>query len=855
MIVCAEGPIAKGVGAFQRLKGRLVSTGVPIKNDLFRFATLRGPTLLEGDRLNLSFVRHPNLARSAVKRCPSGGPSKISTAEAWTKYLATFAPIPSLAQLKSNMPDLYDSAIALGRFDLDRLPRTSTPDPLTKADRTTLFETLFQQLITDGSPSLRESVSSMLVADHALRHRAALLKLGVRRVTDIKVLVPQLVLDCRHAYRRCGGTLRGVVNLGIAEFRRVEQEVCCYVPGEVSHIDNVMAHEYRERSTRNLVRSEDTLETSRETELETLEDVNTAERRKLSSEIASVLEDEVKKSADLKTGVSAEYMKVKMSLDAHADLATTTSSSFSDKSAREYAEDVTRRALERLVQKTTERRTTKIIKEYEEENKHGFDNRSGDSHVTGVYRWLDIIYTNRLINYGRRLTIGFTIPVPAEFYRRITALRTAAAASSPANAPVASGGSLKSPAELGIKSFADVTRANYSNLGASYGLNLPAPLPASKDVAAAFTPDPAIKHNGPDWTRTGSVPVDTDYLAESVTGSYSFRWRALLGESAHFNFNMGGVTGGHTGLQGKEQTTTGAISGTFSPKIASSVPITYTGDKLFEYTVNISVHCVLDPAKFEAWQKAVYQQLSSAYEHAKSTQAPVTPPAAASSDDERPATNPAFNRAVEQRELKRGAIAMLTKPFCVPMGVRFITDDKTCKTYAIPVTTQTPAFEAYAREAQFFEQAFDWNLMSYLFYPYYWADKCDWGELLSLSDDDPLFQSFLQSGMARVVVPVRPEYVAAVSYYLETGDVSHSTALVPDSADDLYASVIADLSSPPNIVEGEWESRVPTSLALIQARSAYLDEEGLPCCHHVGGTDATHLRASESLLGLLDGRG
>ena len=47
----------------------------------------------------------------------------------------------------------------------------------------------------------------------------------------------------------------GVTNLGIADFRRVEQEVCCYVPGEVSHIENIMAREFKERSTRSLTSS------------------------------------------------------------------------------------------------------------------------------------------------------------------------------------------------------------------------------------------------------------------------------------------------------------------------------------------------------------------------------------------------------------------------------------------------------------------------------------------------------------------------------------------------------------------------------------------------------------------------
>ena len=48
-------------------------------------------------------------------------------------------------------------------------------------------------------------------------------------------------------------SLYGVNNIGVGVLRKVEQEVCCYVPGEVSRIENVMAREYKERHTRNLV--------------------------------------------------------------------------------------------------------------------------------------------------------------------------------------------------------------------------------------------------------------------------------------------------------------------------------------------------------------------------------------------------------------------------------------------------------------------------------------------------------------------------------------------------------------------------------------------------------------------------
>src|SRR5690554_5083475 len=95
-----------------------------------------------------------------------------------------------------------------------------------------------------------------------------------------------------------------------------------------------------------------------------------------------------------------------------------TSTSNSNSTSETYAQEVTTRALERVVQKVGERRTSRILREFEENNKHGFDNRKGETHVTGIYRWVDKIYKNRLINYGKRLVYEFDIPEPARFFKQ-----------------------------------------------------------------------------------------------------------------------------------------------------------------------------------------------------------------------------------------------------------------------------------------------------------------------------------------------------------------------------------------------------------------------------------------------------
>jgi hypothetical protein len=60
----------------------------------------------------------------------------------------------------------------------------------------------------------------------------------------------------------------GFKQIGIADYLKVEQTTHAYVEGEVAHIENIMAREYREKSTRKLRRSENTTTKSSDSERE-----------------------------------------------------------------------------------------------------------------------------------------------------------------------------------------------------------------------------------------------------------------------------------------------------------------------------------------------------------------------------------------------------------------------------------------------------------------------------------------------------------------------------------------------------------------------------------------------------------
>jgi hypothetical protein len=97
---------------------------------------------------------------------------------------------------------------------------------------------------------------------------------------------------------------------------------------------------------------------------------------------------------------------------------------------------------------------------------------------------------------------------------------------------------------------------------------------------------------------------------------------------------------------------------------------------------------------------------------------------------------------------------------------------------------------------QFFEQAFDWNNMTYHFYPYLYANKDRWETLMMQNDKDPKFTDFLSAGAARVVLPVQQVFDRTVMHYLETNQIWHGRDPNDITLDDeLYQSITDEIKA------------------------------------------------------------
>lgn len=598
----------------------------------------------------------------------------------------------------------------------------------------------------------------------------------------------------------------GVTNLGISDYMRVEQEVCCYSAGEVSHIENIMQGEYKERSTRRLRRQETTTTFETETTTEKLRDTTTTDRYEMEQESAQVIQQD--SAFDIGVTVSAKYGPVRLTSD--AGFATATSSTEANSQAVNYAKEVSSRALDRVTNRVREERVNKVIEEFEENNLHGLDNTNNtNGHATGLYRWVDKIYKNQIVNYGKRLTFEFMIPEPAKFH--LWAM---------ANGEV--GADIEEPLdprENGLPNHSALTTTNYATWLANYESTASAPPPLSKSIAKSYSE--TNDHEASYSQSNNDLTIPEGYIASHghaiVQGVGKGGWQLKV--------SLGSVTkvawdGGSGSAWNSLYDFTAITEGT--------VPFSFTTVKMFTMNLNVTVYCVRKPETFTTWQIETFNKIINAYKEKKAAYDNAIAEAKAQSSlgIQIQGNNPLYNRNIEEQELKKNCLKWLE----VEVGNSHYNELNVCDTAEdMPNMQASEALACYSQKAKFFEQAFDWDIMSYLFYPYFWGKQCSWKEIYKLDDNDPVFRGFLQAGMARVVVPVKPNYETAIIYYLETGKVWNGGE-VPLPEDPLYVSIVDELiEQDPTPVGEPWETRVPTSLNVLQKNSGAVDGDGLPC--------------------------
>lgn len=653
----------------------------------------------------------------------------------------------------------------------------------------------------------------------------------------------------------------GIKKVGIREYMRVEQSVCCYAPGEVSRIENIMAREFRKKFVRDLEQSEVTSEETEETEREKTTDTSSTDRHEMSKEVAKMFakENSSQFGFNLNQGVSFKFGGFgESSVNSGTNINTSNSSSQSNNfnQAENIAKEVTQKATDRLVQKIGLKRTSRMLREHEETNEHGFDNRKGSSHVVGIYRWVDKIYKNTVYNYGKRLQYDFMLPEPSKNFKDWMTenpdnnLKVPIAPRHPSSfkipAAVRGSGENSTPIKPSTKfNWADIFKENYALLAAEYGADVePYPIEELR-IAKSFSQNPQGKFPAKlDEPRDSyqfeiEIPegykcIGYDYIYNHALGhkgadKYLPQADIIIAGYNHFIID----TIPHSYVLGRNRSALLSGSRTMNNgyEIGQVLPIGISTFNIGGFALNITAKCKISNETINQWQQKTFATIMEAYnkkmyeyqnaltEYEQQLNA---------NKNESIEGNPLHNRIIECRELKRLCIETMT----LQLGLKYHNNGYKPKNNN-GVYELNPSFanNQHADLVLFLEQAFEWDIMSYEYFPYMYAEQARWKDLIKISSSsDPIFEAFLQSGMARVSLTVRPDFEQRVLFFLDTGIVPNENMFVPEGKESWYFSITDSLKVLEKEPVGDsWETRVPTDLVILQSDAAPLDQTGLPC--------------------------
>ncbi|WJS96804.1 hypothetical protein NYQ10_10190 [Flavobacterium johnsoniae] len=626
----------------------------------------------------------------------------------------------------------------------------------------------------------------------------------------------------------------GIQMLGIADYRKVVSTISRYIPAEVAHIENVMASEFREKVTTKETTTENKEFESTDTEIENLKETTANDRFQMQTEVAQILNEQRKNDVNTNSTVNGTGYSFNLT----TGNSTSGSKEDSNKQAVTTAKEVTNKAVEKIVSKVKKERTVTVTEKFIDVNKYGFDNRGSKDHVSGIYRHINAVYRNRIQNYGKRLTYEFSIPEPAlvhklgrivndyDLLEKINNIKP----EKPTN-----------PKDF-FKDFNEITIDNYIAFKNLFGIKElkdypscdPFTLSRESSKGEGDFEIPLIK---------GFIPTTFHLFSIVDAGSPDIEFKTEEGGGQYFEIDLNDKNIYYTAYR------TGHILGDDKNKINNS------GNILISYPIPSLVKCAIRATKIEfyrfnftlnfipdiktilEWKKEFYDTIIKEYEkklkiynEAVEDIIKEYEKQKIKSDEDKNRREKRNYRQIEIQSLKRNCLSYLIDEENRENTIRdFGTNLYKKRTdFTDTLINKSHKLDEYTAFVRFLEQAFEWNEMSYSFYPYYWGKKEIWKENYNEDSEDPLHKAFLQAGMARVIVTVRPGFNDAVNMYLTTGKIWQGGNL-PVYGSSMFVSIAEELRENTDYtVQDEWESVLPTNLIVLQSSGVSIEQKGLP---------------------------
>ncbi len=617
---------------------------------------------------------------------------------------------------------------------------------------------------------------------------------------------------------------------GVGDLLVVKKELLKFKKGEIAYIENILKSEKKERSHRTFSSMTESMSSQSSTEHESLKDTQSNEQFSIQKEASNILSKQ--KSTDKSVNASVEYGNKIVSASINAGYSSSDSSQQTqvNRSASSYAKGITERALDRVVTQVSESRTRTRKSEVEEINTHGFDNTKGTGNISGVYYYLDKFYEARVFNYGKRLMYQLIVDKPASNYMESIANDPIMAIKKPIHpakmenkyADIDGDGisDFGDESELsgGLKTFDDITKENYKYWTALYGIKEVEHYPENQIIFDTLEGE----SSGNSYKAHKMIQVPEDYIP--VEASYS-----NIGYASYRKIRIGSeITGFSLWLQDGYSPQSKTLDNNFFKSedddkitgITKELPIIISCSERF--IISISIMCIPSVKAIENWKLKIYNSIMEVYENDLREYNQKISHLTSNGEDY--GNNPAINRQIEKEEIRRACIeSILDKTF----NFSAIKKDKGEYNRCIPpekILLEIQSNENYYKILAFMEEAFEWDQMTYEYFPYYWNKERK--EMEKLKSNDPLFQSFLRASTAKAILAVRPGFERPVMHFLNEGklwtggkELFSITKTDADLIREIDKANEQSLKTPVEIGE-PWELKVPTSLVILD-----VDEE------------------------------
>ena len=567
----------------------------------------------------------------------------------------------------------------------------------------------------------------------------------------------------------------------VGDLQIVRQQFVRYEKGEVAHVENVLAREHRERLHKIVDLTETETTDVTETEEERSWDNQTTTRDELAKETSNVVSENTQFQAGVQ--VAARYGPY-VEVNANVGFAKSSSTNDTEHNARKYAKDVTERAAGRVRTRVMATRRSLTRREVTEQNVHGFDNRGGQQHIVGFYRWLNKRYSAQMYNLGRRLMLELVIPDPAMYFRY------AAATGAGMDIDVEPAPKLVYPNSNDRLRPEHVTPWTWKGLATQFRAQGVSPPPAEyitiTNALSATTQEPKP------YAKAGSVEVNVnayfkdDQKLQIPAGYQPLLWAAVVLSGDRLSVGSSAVvltgpyTNGYIALGPSMQSVGGPAAPIFGTFDAGASPpyglpaVAPAGEKgamlpvsLFligppGFTATITVLCRRSAAALDKWQMSTWDAIVASHGAWEREYREAVHGAEVGRGVTISGQNPIENQMIIRDELKRSAIQMLGGPAPADLIATKRGDPAT----NTPPELQVDSAGAVGPEMLFWEQSFEWENLTYSLYPYFWTGRADWPQQSRLNDPDPLFAEFLRAGASRVIIPVRPGFELPVALRL-----------------------------------------------------------------------------------------